>query len=94
MKIVIAVLVVVIIVLVVAICALLGTRVRNAVRRDEYQRARKEAHAATQNLTALEFAVDKIEAETDKFSDIESVLAASVRQQIREYRRGRIDQTA
>jgi uncharacterized membrane protein len=94
MKIVIAVLIVIIAVLVVIICAQLGTRVRNAVRRDEYQRARKNAHIAAQNLTALEFTVDKIEVELDNYSDIESPLAAKIRQSIREYRKGRIDQTA
>lgn len=94
MKIVIAVLVVIIIVLVVLIMAMLGSRVRATVRRDEYQRARKNAHVAGQNLLALEITVDKLEVELDNYSDIESPLAARVRQLIREYRKGRIDQTA
>lgn len=94
MKVVIAVLVVIIIVLVVLIMAMLGSRVRATVRRDEYQRAKKAEHIARQNLTALEITVDKLEVELDNYSDIESPLAARVRQLIREYRKGRIDQTA
>jgi uncharacterized membrane protein len=94
MKIVIAVLVMTIVVLVIVIVALLGSRVRGAVRRDEWQRAKQDAHAARQDLTALEITVDKIESSLDTYSDIESVLAATIRQHIREYRRGRITPTA
>lgn len=94
MKVVIGILIVIIVVLVVVIMAMLGNRARSTVRRDEYQRARKNAHVAGQNLLALEITVDKLEVELDNYSDIESPLAAKVRQLIREYRKGRIDQTA
>lgn len=94
MKILIVVLIVVIVVLVIMLIASVLTNRGANVRRGELKRANNARHAAEQNLTALEIAVDKIESETDKFSDIDSVLAASVRQCIREYRQGRINQTA
>ncbi|HET9144095.1 hypothetical protein [Actinophytocola sp.] len=94
MKVVIAVLVVIIVVLVAALIAWAVKDRREAVRRDEWQRAKQEAHKAGQNLLALEITVDKIETELDNVSDIESLLAAKIRQHVREYRRGRIDQTA
>ncbi len=94
MKIVIAVLIVIIVVLVAALVAWAVKDRREAVRRDEWQRAKKAEHVARQNLAALEITVDKLEVELDNYSDIESPLAAKVRQLIREYRKGRIDQTA
>jgi type II secretory pathway pseudopilin PulG len=92
------ILVVVLIVIIVVLAALLITSVMSnrggAVRRDELKRANNARHTAQQNLTSLELTVDKIESTLDGYSDIESPLAAKVRQDIREYRRGRIDQTA
>jgi len=93
-KVVIAVLVVIIVVLVAALIAWAVKDRRAEVRRDEWQRAKKQAHIAGQNLLALEITVDKIESTLDQHSDTESLLAATCRQHIREYRKGRIDQTA
>lgn len=93
MKIVIVVLIVVIVVLVAMLISSVLANRGAGVRRGELKRANEARHVAQQNLTALEVAVDKIELETDRFSDIENVLAANVRQHIRTYRQGRIDQT-
>lgn len=94
MKIVIVVLVVLLVVAVGLLVAALLSNRGAGVRRGELNRAQKARHAAEQNLTALELTVDKIESTLDAYSDIESPLAAKVRQDIREYRRGRITPTA
>lgn len=94
MKVLIVVLIVVIVVLVIMLIASVLTNRGAGVRRGELKRANNAKHIAQQNLTALEIAVDKIELETDRYSDIENVLATAVRGHIREYRKGRIDQTA
>jgi hypothetical protein len=93
MKIVIAVLVVIIAVLVIVVISLLASQGRSTFRREEWKRAREARHLAEQNLTSLEFTVDKIESALDVYSDIESPLAAKVRQVIREYRNGKVTPT-
>lgn len=86
MKVVIAVLVVIIIALVVVICAQIGTRVRNAVRRDEYQRARQAEHLTMQDLIAAEIALRSISVEIELAAGLPKVdLAAKVSQHIRNF---------
>lgn len=94
MKILIVVLVVVVVVLAALLIMSVLSNRGHGVRRGELKRANNARHVAEQNLTALELTVDKIESTLDGYSDIESPLAAKVRQDIREYRRGRIEHTA
>lgn len=94
MKVLIVVLVVIIVVLVALLITSALANRGHGIRRGELRRANNARHVAEQNLATLELTVDKIESTLDGYGDIESPLAAKVRQDIREYRRGRIDQSA
>lgn len=93
MKVLIVVLIVVIVLLAALLIASVLTNRGGAIRRGELKRAKAAQQATLANLKTLESTVDEIESALDTFSDLESPLAATVRQHIREYRRGRIDHT-